>query len=64
MASTITVQQIVKSTRAYAELSPQFPASGWTQEPALNIANDTMQRILAVGMDWKWNRGYVRPSSV
>lgn len=59
MASTITVQQIIKSTRAYAELTPQLPAGGWTQEPGLTIANDVMQRILAEGMDWKWNRGYV-----
>lgn len=61
MASTITLQQVVKSTRAYAELMPQLPASAWTQEPALTIANDVMQRILAQGMDWKWNRGYVPP---
>lgn len=59
MASTITLQQIVKSAKAYAELQPQIPTSGWAQEPALTIANDVMQRILAQGMDWKWNRGYV-----
>jgi hypothetical protein len=59
MASTITLQQIIKSTRAYAELNPQLPPGGWTQEPALTIANDVMQKILAQPMDWKWNRAYV-----
>ena len=59
MASTIIFQQIVRSAKAYAELQPQIPASGWAQEPALTIGNDVMQRILAQGMDWKWNRGYI-----
>jgi hypothetical protein len=59
MASNITIQSIVRSSRAYAELNPQMTASGWTQEPALTIANDVLQRILAQTMDWKWNRAYV-----
>jgi len=32
---------------------------GMTQEPAITIANDVMQRILSQPMDWKFNRGYV-----
>lgn len=45
--------------RAYAEFVPVLGASGYTEEPALSIANDLMQRILAENMNWKWNRQYV-----
>jgi hypothetical protein len=61
MASTIKLQQIVQSARAYSDLQPILGTGGWTQEPALTIANDVLQRILAQGMDWKWNRAYVPP---
>jgi hypothetical protein len=56
MASTLTLQSIVDSMRAYPDLSPVLDAAGFTQEPALTIANDIMQRFLAQGMDWKFNR--------
>lgn len=59
MATTITVQQIVTSARAYPELVPVLGVSGLTQEPAITIANDIMQKILAQNLDWKWNRQYV-----
>lgn len=61
MASTIKVQDIVNSARAYPNLEPILGASGWTQEPALTIANDVMQKFLAQNLDWKFNRGYVPP---
>lgn len=61
MASTYTVQNIVASARAYPELIPVLGVGGASQYPALDIANDTMQRFLAEGMDWKWNRAYVPP---
>lgn len=59
MASTITLQQIVNSIRAYPELTPVLGAGGWTQEPALTIANDVMQRFLAQSLNWKFNRANV-----
>lgn len=59
MASTITVQQIVNSARAYPELTPILGASGWSQEPAITIANDVMQKFLAQTLNWKFNRAYV-----
>ena len=57
--STWTVQSVVNYARSYPDLVPVLGASGWTQEPALTFANDIMQKILAQGMDWKWNRAYV-----
>jgi hypothetical protein len=59
--SSATLQSIVNSIRSYPDLAPVTSAPGWTQEPAISIANDVMQIILAQGMDWKWNRGYVPP---
>ena len=58
MASTLTVQAVANSIRAYPDLKPLLPTGGWTQEPALTIANDVMQRFLAQAMDWKFNRAY------
>src|ERR1017187_10230570 len=59
--STWTVQSVVNYARSYPDLVPVLGQSGWTQEPALTFANDIMQKILAQGMDWKWNRAYVPP---
>jgi hypothetical protein len=56
MASTIKLQDIVNSMRSYPDLEPVVNAAGFTQEPALNIANHVMQRFLAQGMNWKFNR--------
>lgn len=59
MASTWTVQRLVNEVRSYPELNPVLGSSGSSQYPALNIANDTFQRMMAQGLDWKWNRAYV-----
>jgi hypothetical protein len=59
--STITVQSLVKSALAYPEFTPVLGQSGYTQQPALTIANDVMQRFLAQPMHWKFNRQYVSP---
>lgn len=59
--STITVQDIVTWLRTYPECVPVLGASGYTQLPALTLANDVIQKILAQGMDWKWNVGQVPP---
>ena len=61
MASTITLQSIANSARAYPELTPVLGTGGFTQEPALSIANDIMQKMLAVGMNWKFNRANATP---
>ena len=61
MASTLTLQQVVRYAQSFPELSPVFPASGWTQEPALSIANDMMQEFLQEGMNWKFNSALLNP---
>jgi hypothetical protein len=58
-ASSVTLQQVVNWARSFPECSPILPTSGYSQEPALTFANDVMQKILAQGMNWKWNRSYV-----
>jgi hypothetical protein len=62
MASTIKIQDVVKYARSFPELTPVFSdVSGWTQEPGLTIATDVLQRFLAEGMNWKFNRSLVNP---
>jgi hypothetical protein len=61
MASTITLQQYVDSARAYKELAPVLETAGWGYEPALTIANDVLQKIIAQTLNWKWNRYYIPP---
>lgn len=58
-ASSLTVQEVVNWAKTYPECTPVLGTSGFTQQPALHIANDVMQKILAQGMNWKWNRAYV-----
>jgi hypothetical protein len=59
MASTTTLQSIVTAIRSYPELTPVLGTTGYTQQPALSIANRVLQKILASGLNWKWNRNYV-----
>ena len=62
MASTLKLQDVVNSARAYPDLTPVLGKGGWEQEPALTIANDVMQRFLSSNMDWKFNRA--KPLSI
>ena len=62
MASTLKLQDIVNSAKAYADLVPVLGKGGWEQEPALTIANDVMQRYLSSNMNWKFNRA--KPLSI
>lgn len=57
--NSLTVQTLVNEMRSYPEFIPVLGASGYSQYPAITIANDLMQRILAETMDWKWNRAYI-----
>lgn len=61
MASTRTVQSFVNSARAYADIRAVLETSGYTNEPALTIANDVLEKILAQTLNWKWNRAYIPP---
>lgn len=59
MASTVSLQQIIQEIRSYPEVTPVLGVSGYTQYPALNIANRTMQFICAQPFNFRFNRGYV-----
>jgi len=59
LASTLTVQAIIDPLRTYAELKPLTDVGGFTSEPAISIANEVMQKILAQMMNWKWNRAII-----
>jgi len=59
--STTTLQNIVDDAMAYADLAPSLSASGYSDAPAISIANDTMQAMIQGGeagqpLNWKWNR--------
>lgn len=59
--SSVTLQDLVDDARSNAELAPAIPTGGYSDAPALSIANDVMQNMLAGGpmgqpFNWKWNR--------
>lgn len=65
MPSTLTLQSVVNFASTNLDLLPLAGVGGYTNEPALSICNNTMQKIFAppsdnVGkpliLDWKWNR--------
>lgn len=61
-AYTVTVQALVNQLKANPEFYQVLGGqAGYTQEPALTIANEVMSRILAENMPWKWNRAMVPP---
>lgn len=57
-AASPTLQQIITELRANPEFIPTLGTTGFSQYPALTIANDVMQRILSENIPWKWNRKY------
>ena len=59
--SSKQVQDVVDDARSFAELAPAIPTGGYSDAPALSIANDTMQDMIQGGpegepFNWKWNR--------
>ena len=59
--SSCTVQMLIDDARSNAELAPALPVGGFADAPALSIANDVMQNMIAGGpmgqpFNWKWNR--------
>jgi len=51
----------VDDARAFSDLAPALPTGGFSDAPALSIANDVMQAMLCGGpngepFNWKWNR--------
>lgn len=52
--STVTLQDIVDIAQTYGQLQPILNGNNPSQ-PALTIANDVMNAILATAFPWKWN---------
>lgn len=61
--STITVQSVVNFAATHTELMPLAGVGGYTNEPALSLANDTLQELLSAPFAWKFNRA-VMPTLV
>lgn len=64
--SSVTLQDVVDDARSNAELAPAIPVGGMSDAPALSVANDVMQNMLAGGpmgqpFNWKWNRMIEQP---
>jgi hypothetical protein len=59
--SSVQLQDLVDDARTYSDYAPVLPTGGFSINPALSIANDTLQNMLSGGPDgqpfnWKWNR--------
>lgn len=59
--SSITLQNIVDYARTMPELNPVLAVGGFSQQPALTIATDTMIAMLSSAMNFKFNRQIVPP---
>lgn len=54
--STLTIQNVVNWARTHTKLVPVVGVGGFSNEPALSIANDVLQTMLSKPYAWKWNR--------
>lgn len=59
--STITLEQIVDDAASMGDLAPALAVGGFSNAPALSIANDVIAGMLLGGpngqpFNWKWNR--------
>ncbi len=59
--STITLQMIVDDASSLGDVAPALATAGFSDAPALSIANDVLSAMLLGGpqgqpYNWKWNR--------
>lgn len=59
MASTRTLQQVVNWAQSFVHLMPLTGQGSISGEPAMTIANNVLQFILAPPFAWRWNRNKV-----
>ena len=60
--STIQLQDVMDSIATIGDIQTVLDhTGGWADEPALTIANDVMQEMLATRFPWKWNRIKIAP---
>lgn len=54
--STVTITSVVQFASQHTELMPLSGIGGVANEPALSLANDTMNELLGQPFPWKFNR--------
>lgn len=64
--STYTLQMLVDDAASLGDVAPALATAGYSDAPALSIANDVMTAMLLGGpagqpFNWKWNRFNVSP---
>jgi hypothetical protein len=56
VANTVTINNVVNFASTHVELMPIASVGGYTNEPALSLANDTLQELCSAPTAWKFNR--------
>jgi hypothetical protein len=56
VASTVTIQSVLNFCRTHGDLVPLADVGGFTNEPGLSLANDSLQFLCAQPNAWKFNR--------
>jgi len=64
--STISLQSVVDDALSMGDIAPALSTGGFSDQPALSIANDVLNAMLLGGpggepFNWKWNRFFVQP---
>jgi hypothetical protein len=55
--STIRLQDVMDSIAAIGDIQTVFDhTGGWSDQPAITIANDVVKELMSVRFPWKWNR--------
>lgn len=54
--STVTLQTIIDFARTIPDIMPVISVGGFSQSPALRIANQVATTMMSPSMNWKWNR--------
>lgn len=52
---TVSLQSVVNLCQTHVDLMPLASVGGFSQEPALSLANDTLQELCSKPYDWKFN---------
>ncbi len=56
MANTVTIQKVLDWSRTFVRSLPLDGVGGFTNEPALSIANNVQQTLMGPPFKWQWNR--------
>ena len=64
MNSTYTIQQSLNWASIFVDLQPLTGVGGFSNEPALTIANTVAQIMLGAPLKWRWNRNVLTANAV